>query len=230
MDNETAANETDRQETQATATEAQAKPETQAASYASKEDLEKINSDLRAQLGRVSKLVQDLANQKKEADSDATENSNGEKVNDQAQKDLAAMATEMKGLLETHRKVKESALRNHVHRALVDAGADTDLARLAIPEVLQRYGEQMKVEDDELGGFRVVQNDAAVMAPNDLIGVFLATNEGKKLIPPKRNPNAGAMKTGSEGMFANQVSITQKEFSKLSPAEQKSGKYVFSDL
>ena len=196
-----------------------------AATYATQENLEKINSDLRAQLGRMNKSIIDLsgAMSEKRNSENVTDPPDTGNVTDPPDPRIKQLTDDVKAMKDRESAIKQGALRSCIHQALVDAGADGDLAKLAIPEIVNKYGNFMSVVQDDLNGYRVDPADGGMDA-SGVVGLFLGTPTGKKLIASKRNPTVETMPDGSPIPDGGVVYMTPKEMATADPKLLQSGK------
>ena len=152
----------------------------------------KINSDLRADLGRELKVIKELigAGAKKDPAVSPTETPTEKTLRDR----LAALE-------EREGRQRQNAIRLSIRDSLVKGGADPELAEMAVPSILEGEGEGFITKESKFGGYEVAYGEATV---SDWAKNFMTSDRGKRLAAsmpapslglPGSTPSAAARKT-----------------------------------
>lgn len=191
----------------------------------------KLNNDFKAQLGRLQKEMTEALSSlkpasKPEPDSDASDSStrNSPTLSQQV-KALQEEIAKAKGKEE---RLKSAAARSALRDALVKGGADADLADVAIDSILTKYGKHVQVSENDLGGYSVqVDEGAGASSVADWVGLYLQTDIGKKLMPPKRVPDARL--PGGSAPSGDVIRVTRAQMAKMDAKTLRSGRVEVTD-
>jgi len=153
--------------------------------FVTKADLEvmmgKVTSDFKAEIGRLRKTVK--PEPVKAADS--------EPEGDPAEGDKQSWhKTVTNKLQEVERRegiAQKGARRSQIRAALVAAGADPELADLAVPAILEGDGGSFKIALNEQTGEYAASYQDGTLA--DWSKAYLLTPQGKRIVAPKAVPS-----------------------------------------
>lgn len=145
--------------------------------------ISKINSDLRADLGRELKAIKEAvgAGKPKEKEASPAQEHPGESQTEKTLRERLASLEEREG------RQRQNAVRLAIRDNLVRAGADTALAELAVPAILEGEGGQFATKEGKFGGYEVSFGEASV---SDWAKNFMTSDMGKRLAAATAVPSA----------------------------------------
>lgn len=112
-------------------------------------------------------------------------------------------------------------LRETVQRQLAESGADANLAKLATEALVARLTGKVVFDDSTGEEVAAVQNGEDVVPLSDFLTGYMATEEGKALIPSRTTPNLSGLIKGPAGV-SGKVKITS--------ADLRSGRFSLDDV
>lgn len=178
--------------------------------------LEKFNSDIRAELGRKTKALEDMlakATTTPKAEEAATEN--------QVAQTLKARIERFEA---KESRQQEKAVRMSIRQALVDAGADSELAAMVVPAVLEGERKNIMVEETQFGDYAIKYGDGSATL-NDWAKSYLGTDTGKRLMARRSaHSTGGNMPAGSPSIRPGMREVPTSQAKFLTDAELRSGK------
>lgn len=174
----------------------------------------KINSDLRADFGRELKALKEAVGAVKPKSADLPEDSQTEKT----------LRERLTVLEERENKQRQNATRLAIRENLIKAGADPELAQMAVLQVLENEGQQFVVKEGKFGGYEVSFGDSAV---SDWAKNFMASDTGKRIASSVSTPNLGL--PGSAPTPKAKRSIPKSQLKTLSKEELDSGNIEIVD-
>jgi len=149
--------------------------------------------------------------------------------------DAVALKTQISELQEAMRKqakkeelVKRGAKRQAIVKSMTDAGADPALIGVAVDSILLNNSDNIRaIENPATGSYEVKHVDplTEIASPiGEYVAAYMQSDVGKRLIPAKANPTIpGGFGRPHSG---EQITLTSKEFNKLTTEQMKSGKYA----
>lgn len=170
----------------------------------------KLQNDLRASLGRELKALREELQPKPPASS--------ETPTDRTLKErLAAFE-------ERDRKHQTKAVRLAIREALQKAGADSALAEVAVPAILEQEGDRFTVKENRMGDYEAVYQEGSLA---DWAKLFMQGDLGKRLVVGSAAPNM-SLPSGSAGAVGRRR-VPLSQVRGLSNDELNSGKIEIVD-
>jgi hypothetical protein len=148
-----------------------------------RKDLDKYNSDLRAEIGRL----------KTELSSARTKPPASTKEGDDETPAGKTLRERLVQLEERDTNQRKKALRSAIRDALRANGADPELAEMAVPAILESEAERFVVADTKFGDFTVKYGESEVA---DWAKAHLQSPAGKRLLAARSAPSVD-MPSGS---------------------------------
>lgn len=141
--------------------------------------LEKLNNDLRAEMGRKLKAIEDKlagatpAEKKAEATPNTVE---------------ATLRERLQRFEGREEKQKNKAVRMALREALQASGADPALAELAVPAVLEAERSRLTVDENDFGDYAIKYGDGSTSL-QEWAKAYLSTETGKKILAKRASPS-----------------------------------------
>ena len=176
----------------------------------------KINSDLRADLGRELKALKELigASSKKEAAISP------ETPTEKTLRDRLAALEEREG------RQRQNAIRLSIRDSLVKGGADPELAEMAVPSILEGEGEGFLTKESKFGGYEVAYGEATV---SDWAKNFMTSDRGKRLAASMPAPSLGLPGATPSATARKMRQVPKSQLKSLSMDELNSGNIEIVD-
>jgi hypothetical protein len=193
----------------------------------------KLANDMRAQFGRLkqefNEAIKAIKPEPVVAPSAPAAVANPEKTGgDVVAQQVRELQEKVRDAEARANRIKTTAIRNTLHESLVSGGADPDLARAVIADIVERHGKSIKAQEDDLGGYQIGIDDGMEVKPiKDWATSYLQTDLGKKIVPPKRNPDVRLPFGGGSG--GDRIRVTRAEANNLDPKILKSGRVELID-
>ena len=160
-----------------------ADPGKNASEFVAREDFDKLRERLDAQ----SAIIEKLRKQPEKKDDPPKPDTLTDRVKALEERDAKLQAREA--------KLKDREIHSKLKTALVDGGVD--------PKHAERFAKLLKVEqdskihaDDELN-VTYAEAEGKTVPLSDWVNAYLQTDEGKALMPPKRNPTSDGLNGGA---------------------------------
>jgi len=144
-----------------------------------REELEKLNSDLRAEIGRL----KPGAPAPKKGNAGEESGSRADEDNSPIGKTLRERLAQLE---EREENQKKKAIRLSIRDALKQKGADPALAEIAVASILENEGERFAVTETKFGDYQVKYGESDVA---DWAKAFLSSPSGKRLISATAAPS-----------------------------------------
>ena len=182
--------------------------------------LSKIASDIKAELGRLRKATPDPKPAPAATDegepTDPNQDGNGK-----GQGWHKMVSGKLKELEEERALVRNGARRGLIRDALINHGADPELARAMVPAILEQEGENFKTEvDKQTGEHRISYQDGSL---TDWAKAFIQTELGKKIVPAMSVPSLGGVPGQGRNGMPMRRSVPASQASGLTDDELRSG-------
>lgn len=145
----------------------------------------KVHSDIKADLGRDLKSLREAVGAAKDPAAPAT---GGDSATSETptERTLRERITSLEG---REALLQQGAIRSSLKTALVKAGADQELAELAVLQALESEGTQFKAVLNKVGGYDVAYGDG--LGIGQWAQNFMASDLGKRITAPFNAPALG---------------------------------------
>lgn len=184
--------------------------------------LVKVRSDLKAEFGRELKSLRDTVGAAK-APVSSPAVADHTAVETPTEKTLRERLAALEG---REALQKSGAVRLSLREALVKAGADSQLADLAVPSVLESEGSQFAANLNRSGGYDVSYGDG--LAIGQWAQNFMASDLGKRITAPTAAAGLG-LPSGSHHANPNRRQVPKSQVVNLSAEDLRSGNIEIVD-
>ena len=179
------------------------------------EALAKAQSDTMAKLGRELKALREAVGGVKPATATSTGDSTAT-TETPTERTLRERLAEVEG---RNKRQQLGAVRLSLREALVKAGADTQLAELAVPSILEGEGEQFKAAENRFGTYDVGYGDGVSLG--EWAKNFMASDIGKRITSPTSAAALGLPNSTTRKAGHGKREIRRSELSRLTVADEK---------
>lgn len=188
---------------------------------------EKINNDIRAQMGRVSGFIDEKIGAVKTqqvAPKEGGKNDPAEEVRNLLAKERAELAKERE-------LVNKAKIRTNLENLLLSNNANPSTVKLVTDSLMLRNADKFKINTNELGESTInyVANEyEQPVLINDFVKSFLLSPEGQSIQVPKKAP-ANNVPGGKGPITGDIIECTSAEAHKMDPKLLMSGRVKIVD-
>lgn len=145
-------------------------------------------------------------------------------VDESLSKRVKELEAENKRVVERETRQREREAVSHIADALINKGADPEFARRQAKLVYSENKDKIATMDDD--ATPAVKDGDKVIAVSEWMEAYLQTNEGRPLLPPKRNPTSNGLNGRSEPVANNVRRVTSADIAagRVSTKDLREGK------
>ena len=168
--------------------------------------LSKITSDIKSDLGRQIKALQQKATSEGEGKPATQDKPKAAEKSSSSSSTEQTLRERLARLEENEAKQHKKAMRVGLRDALVRAGADPTLAELSVPALIEMEGANLSVNETSFGDLAVSYQGDGVDA---WAKVFMEGDMGKRLLSPTSAPKLNLPGENSQGTPVREVPFSQ---------------------
>jgi len=190
----------------------------------------KLNSDLKAMLGRVPGMIAEQMQPAQPTPTTPTEQPKGE-VDAHAEV-TKLLKEEREKLAAEKQSVQRERIRGTLETALIENDISPDAVKLVTDSIMMRNAERISVNSNELGESNVQFRESEFADPvtmADFAKSFMLSPEGISVARVKTAPSLSGVPSSVGRIGGDTIKMTRAQASKADPAILKSGKVEFID-